>query len=125
MNAIVSDLDTMAVRPPFVRVQIAAAGRGSSQSGDSRSFTVTLGIVPDVGESSNGMKVSGIRPNGAGEKAGLKAGDILVGMAGKKIMNIYDYMGLLGELKAGDEVTLDVNRDGKVIQLKAVMQKRN
>lgn len=124
INAIVTDIDTMAARPPFVRVQIAAAGRGSS-SGDSRSFSVTLGIVPDVGESSNGMKVSGIRPNGAGEKAGLKAGDILIGMGGKKIMNIYDYMGMLGELKAGDEVVLEVNRDGKVIQLKAVMQKRN
>jgi cell envelope opacity-associated protein A len=34
-------------------------------------------------------------------------------------------MGLLGELKAGDEVTLEVNRDGKILQLKAVMQKRN
>jgi aminopeptidase YwaD len=125
VSAIVTDLDTMAVRPPFVRVQMASAGRGGSQSGDSRSFTVTLGIVPDVGESSTGMKVSGVRPNGAGEKAGLQAGDILVGMAGKKIMNIYDYMGLLGELKAGDEVVLDVIREGKTIQLKAVMQKRN
>lgn len=124
VNAIVSDLDTMSARPPFVRVQVAAAGRGSG-SGDSRSFTVTLGIVPDVGESSTGMKVSGVRPNGAGEKAGLKAGDILVAMGGKKIMNIYDYMGMLGELKAGDEVMLEVNRDGKVLQLKAVMQKRN
>ncbi len=124
VHAIVTDLDTMAVRPPFVRVQIAAAGRGNA-GGDSRSFSVTLGIVPDVGESSTGMKVSGVRPNGAGEKAGLKAGDILIGMGGKKIMNIYDYMGMLGELKAGDEVVLDVNRDGTVIQLKAVMQKRN
>ncbi|MBK7256720.1 MAG: PDZ domain-containing protein [Ignavibacteriae bacterium] len=86
---------------------------------------MTLGIVPDVGESSTGMKVSGVRPNGAGEKAGLKAGDILIAMGGKKIMNIYDYMGMLGELKAGDEVMLEVNRDGKVVQLKAVMQKRN
>lgn len=124
VNAIVTDLDTMAARPPFVRVQVASAGRGSG-SGDSRSFTVTLGIVPDVGESSTGMKVSGVRPNGAGEKAGLKAGDILIGMGGKKIMNIYDYMGMLGELKAGDEVMLEVNRGGSVIQLKAVMQKRN
>jgi membrane-associated protease RseP (regulator of RpoE activity) len=124
VGAIVTDLDTMATRPPFVRVQIAAASRGNA-SGDSRSFSVTLGIVPDVGESSTGMKVSGVRPNGTGEKAGLKAGDVLLGMGGKKIMNIYDYMGILGELKAGDEVMLEVNRDGKVIQLKAVMQKRN
>jgi aminopeptidase YwaD len=122
--AIVNDIDTMATRPPFVRVQIAASGR-SGQGGDSRAFTVTLGIVPDVGESNTGMKVSGVRPNGAGEKAGLKAGDVLIAMGGKKIMNIYDYMGLLGELKAGDEVTLEVNRDGTILQLKAVMQKRN
>lgn len=123
VDAIVRDLDTMAVRPPYVRVQVASASRGGG--GDSRGFSVTLGIVPDVGESSEGMKISGVRPNGAAEKAGIKAGDVLVSMGGKAILNIYDYMGMLGELKAGDEVPLEVRRDGAVLRLTAVMQKRN
>lgn len=121
---IVSDVDTMSVRPGFTRVQIASTGRGSP-TGDRRGFTVTLGIVPDVGESSSGMKISGVRPNGAAEKAGLKTGDIIIAIAGKKILNVYDYMGILGELKAGDEVRIDVMREGVPVTATAVMQKRN
>ena len=118
------DVDTLAVRPPFTRVQVASSGRGNS-GGDTRSYTVTLGIVPDVGESSNGMKISGVRANGPAEKAGLKTGDIITGLAGHKIMNVYDYMGVLGELKAGDQVDVEVLREGKTLKISAVMQKRN
>jgi len=124
VQAIVSDLDTMRTKPGFVRVQVAASGR-SGQGGDTRGFSVTLGIVPDVGESSDGMKISGVRPNGPAEKAGLKAGDVIVSMAGKKILNVYDYMGVLGELKAGDEITVEVIREGARQKFNAVMQKRN
>jgi hypothetical protein len=124
VQAIVNDLDTMQTRPGFVRVQVASSSRGD-QRGDTRGFSVTLGIVPDVAESSTGMKISGVRPNGPAEKAGLKAGDVILAMGGKKILNVYDYMGILGELKAGDEVEVEVSRDGKVLKVLAVMQKRN
>jgi len=120
---IVSEIDSMAVRPGFTRVASPAASR--SGGGDSRGFSVTLGIVPDVAESSTGMKISGIRPNGPAEKAGMKTGDIIMSMAGKKVLNVYDYMGMLGELKAGDSVEIEIERDGKPLKLTAVMQKRN
>jgi S1-C subfamily serine protease len=73
----------------------------------------------------HGEKISGVRPNGPAEKAGLKAGDVIVSLGGKKIMNVYDYMGILGELKAGDEVTVEINREGTSMKVQAVMQKRN
>jgi S1-C subfamily serine protease len=85
---------------------------------------VTLGIVPDFGQSSDGMKVSAVQPNRPAEKAGLKAGDVITKMAGKKVLNIYDYMGILGELKAGDVVDIEVLRDGNSLTLKATMEKR-
>jgi S1-C subfamily serine protease len=85
---------------------------------------VTLGIVPDYAEGTEGMKIGGLRPGGPAEKAGLKAGDIIVRMAGKKIMNIYDYMGMLGELKAGDKIDVEVTRSGELMSFTAVMEKR-
>jgi hypothetical protein len=119
-DAVAADIVQGADRPAFVRVQSQPGGMG----GDSRGFSVTLGIVPDYSESSSGMKISGVRANGAAEKAGLKSGDVIVGLAGKKILSIYDYMGILGELKAGDEVNVDVVRDGTPMTFKATMEKR-
>jgi aminopeptidase YwaD len=124
VRRITHDIDTMAVRPPFTRVQVAPGGRGNA-GGDSRGFTVTLGIVPDVGESTGGMKISGVRPNGAAEKAGLKTGDVITSIGGKKVLNVYDYMGILGELKAGQEVEVVILRDGVTMTMTATMQKRN
>ena len=92
--------------------------------GDSRGFRVTLGVIPDYGETQEGMKINGLRTAGPAEKAGMKPGDVIVKMAGKQVMNVYDYMGVLGELKAGEEVELEVKRDGEVVHLKAVMQAR-
>jgi S1-C subfamily serine protease len=77
-----------------------------------------------MAENSTGMKISGIRPNGPAEKAGMKTGDIIVSMGGKRILNVYDYAGMLGELKAGDSVEIELQRDGKPLKLTAVMQKR-
>ena len=116
---IVGDLQSEASRPTFTRVS------SSTASGDNRGFRVTLGIVPDYGEGANGLKIGSIRPGGTAEKAGLKAGDLIVMMAGKKVLNIYDYMGVLGELKEGDETEIEIVRDGTTMTVKALMQKRN
>ena len=117
---IAKDIDGMADRPLFAKVQTSAPAGG----GDTRGFRVTLGIVPDYAEGSEGMKIGGLRPGGPAEKAGMKAGDVIVKMRGKKIMNIYDYMGMLGELKAGESVEVEVMREGKHVTLTAEMAKR-
>jgi hypothetical protein len=120
VKKIVDAVDVMPERPAFARSQAPAP----ASSGDARSFSVTLGIIPDYAEGTEGMKIGGIRPNGPAEKAGLKAGDVITKMAGKKVLNIYDYMGLLGELKAGDVVEIEALRGGAIVTLKATMEKR-
>jgi hypothetical protein len=120
VKRIVDAVDVMPERPAFARSQAPAP----ASSGDTRSFSVTLGIIPDYAEGTEGMKIGGIRPNGPAEKAGLKAGDVITKMAGKKVLNIYDYMGLLGELKAGDVVEIEALRGGAIVTLKATMEKR-
>jgi hypothetical protein len=113
-------IDGMGERPLFVKVRSTAPAGG----GDTRGFRVTLGVVPDYGSTSEGMKIGGLRPGGPAEKAGMKAGDVIVKMGGKKIMNIYDYMGMLGELKPGDSVEVEVARDGSLMTFTAHMTKR-
>lgn len=120
VRSIALSVDTEAKRPDFTRV---AASPGMA-TGDTRGYSVTLGIVPDFAEGIEGMKIGGIKPKGPAELAGLKAGDVIVRMAGKKVMNIYDYMGVLSELKAGDIVEIVAQRDGSDVIVKATMQKR-
>jgi hypothetical protein len=108
--------------PEFVRVQSAMPSPGGG--GEGRPFTVTLGVIPDYAAEGEGMKIGGIRPGGPAEKAGLEPGDVIVGMKGKQILNIYDYMGILGELKAGDVVELDIVRGTDRKTFTATMQPR-
>ena len=117
---IANEIQSSTPKPKFTRAQ-TTAGMGG---GDSGGFTVTLGVIPEYGENLQGMKIGGTRPGGPADKAGLKAGDIIIGLAGKKVLNIYDYMGILGELKPGQVVDVEILRDGRTMKIAATMQKR-
>ncbi|MBI5472804.1 MAG: M20/M25/M40 family metallo-hydrolase, partial [Ignavibacteriae bacterium] len=117
---IANELQQVAEKPAFIKTQTTASMGG----GDGRGFTVTLGVVPDYGATVEGMRIDGTRAGGPAEKAGLKAGDVITKLAKKKVMNIYDYMGVLTELKTGDVVEIEVLRDGKSMVFSATMQKR-
>ncbi|MFC1563872.1 M20/M25/M40 family metallo-hydrolase [candidate division KSB1 bacterium] len=90
-----------------------------------RSFRVTLGVVPDFsGGEDEGFKITDVSPGGPAEKAGMKAGDTIIKLAGKEIKNIYDYMYMLGELKEGEEAEVVIKRGDKEMNLKVVLEKR-
>ncbi|MFP4471189.1 MAG: M20/M25/M40 family metallo-hydrolase [Bacteroidales bacterium] len=85
-------------------------------------FKVTLGIMPDFTSSENdGLGVDGVRPDGPADMGGLEKGDKIVAIDGKPITNIYDYMGRLKKLEAGQTIAVDVMRNEKkkvlIIQL--------
>ena len=63
------------------------------------------------------MLLSGVRGGAPADKAGLKAGDVIVQFAGKDIANIYDYTYALNAVKGGKPVEIEVMRKGKRIKL--------
>jgi S1-C subfamily serine protease len=65
--------------------------------------------------------IGGVRAGSPAEKAGLQAGDILVGFAGKTIRSIEEYTAALGESNPGDVVELKVDRKGKILLMKATL----
>ena len=78
-----------------------------------------LGTIPDYGESPiKGLKISGAAKGGPADKAGLRGGDIIVELAGRKIENIYDYTYAIEALKIGDEVDIVVVRGEERKKLK-------
>ena len=50
---------------------------------------------------------------GPAEKSGLRAGDIIVELAGQSIANIYDYTYALDLLKVGEPTPVVFTRDGE------------
>jgi hypothetical protein len=121
IQSVVRDVIAAPAPPAFAAVQSSGQGMGG---GDGQPFTVTLGVIPDYGSNVEGMKVGGLRPNGPAEKAGIKSGDVIVAMNGKKVLNIYDYMAILGELKPGDKPLVEIMRDGARLSVQPLMEKR-
>jgi Tol biopolymer transport system component len=86
--------------------------------GDVRSYGASLGTVPDyAGDGRPGVLLSGVRPGSAADQGGLRRGDLLVGLAGKEIRDIHDFMYVLQRAKPGEKATAVVVRDGQKVSL--------
>lgn len=108
---IVYDLQAAARRPTF------AVARTESNS-RSTGFRVYLGTIPTYADSSDGLRLDGVREGSPAEKAGLKAGDRVVKLAGRDVKNVYDYTQALSEMKVGQEYEVEVVREGRRLTLK-------
>ena len=53
---------------------------------------VTLGVMPDYAYSGNGLRIDGVSKGKTAEKAGLKAGDVLMQLGDYKFVDIESYM---------------------------------
>ena len=70
-------------------------------------------------ESPEGALVSNVERGGAADKAGIKSGDVIRKLNGQSIVASGDLPAMLSVASPGDKVTLDVWRDGKIVQLGA------
>jgi hypothetical protein len=87
---------------------------------------VTLGVVPDYSafDAGGGVKISGTTPGSPAADAGLQGGDVIVKWDEKKIDTLYDLSDQLAKGKPGQKVKLSVLRDGKPIELEAMLAAR-
>jgi serine protease Do len=66
-----------------------------------------------------GAEVVEVQPNTPAEKAGLRLGDVVVGLDGQKIRDNGQLTELLARYRPGAKVTLDVMRYGRALKLTA------
>lgn len=84
-----------------------------------------LGTIPDYAQGDVlGLRLSGVMQNGPAQKAGIRAGDVIVELAGRKIENIYDYTFGIEGLKIGEAVRIVVMRDGETLEFELVPESR-
>jgi aminopeptidase N len=96
-----------------VAVQSAEGARAAS-----------LGTVPDFSYSGDGIRISSATPGGAAAESGLQAGDVLLSFNGASLADLQVYSNLIRESIAGDIVTLEVSREGRVISVQVTLKAR-
>jgi len=87
---------------------------------------VMLGVMPSYGttQPGTGVTIAGTVPGSPADKAGLKSGDIIVGLGDAKIDGLEDLSQALATAKVGDEVAVRVLRDQQTLELRATLVKR-
>jgi S1-C subfamily serine protease len=100
------------------RLRFRESGPRPESVRTTRKKSVTLGIMPDfAGLVKNGMRADEVYPGRPGALGGMKKGDIITAINGKTVNNIQDYMFRMGQVKYGQQITVEVLRDNKKINL--------
>jgi Zn-dependent M28 family amino/carboxypeptidase len=108
---IVRDIDQGDKRPTYTVAKSESTGRATG-------FRVYLGTIPNYADTNDGLLLDGVRDDSPASAAGLKAGDRIVKIAGRDVHNVYDYTYALGEMKAGQEYSIEVVRGTERVTLK-------
>ncbi len=88
-------------------------------------LTAYLGTVPDYAQGDiKGVLLSGVSAAGPAAQAGVKGGDVIVELAGKKVENIYDYTFAIEALRVGQETEIAIRRGEEVLRLKVTPTSR-
>lgn len=88
----------------------------------SSDFKVTLGVMPDYLYSGKGLRIDGCKDGKPGSKAGLQKGDTIMKLGDFEIEDIYGYMEALGKFEKGQSTTMEVEREGKRLELKVTWE---
>lgn len=85
--------------------------------------TAVLGVITRK-EDAKGATITEVAEGSAAEKAGLKTGDVITGINDKKILEPQELYEAIGDLKAGDKITVTYLREGKERKSDATLDKR-
>ncbi len=69
-----------------------------------------------------GVYIDATTEDGAARKAGLKQGDVIVGINGSKVTSMSELQEQIGKYRPGDKVDVTVKRDGSTKQLPVVLR---
>ena len=76
--------------------------------------------APDSSEA-GGLVVQEVTKDSPAEKGGLKVGDVITRLADKEIKSLQDVLELLGKKRSGNEIEVQVKRDGETVKFKVTL----
>jgi membrane-associated protease RseP (regulator of RpoE activity) len=83
-----------------------------------------LGTIPDFSPVEHGVLLGGVREGSPAALAGLRTGDILVGLGGREVDDLYALTALLQSHQPGDRVVLEWVRDGERMRAETTLTAR-
>lgn len=99
--------------------------KAPENQGTRAAMTAYLGSIPDYAQGDiQGVLLSGVSKDGPAAQAGVKAKDIVIELAGRKVENIYDYTYAIEALKVGQETEIVVKRGSQTHRFKVTPQSR-
>ncbi len=114
VEQIVSDTDESPEPPKYVEVK----GNARVERQGSRPY---FGSIPDFGSEVKGYAIQGVSPGSPSDKAGLKGGDVIIEIGGRKITGLDDFDLALRRFSAGDTIDVTATRAGKEVKLKVTL----
>jgi len=108
------------------RLEVVKVAQSKPQGGGGgRGSRPSLGTIPDFAERKDpGVLLTGVIPGSPAQKAGLVAGDVVLRLGAKKILNLEDMQYALTGHRPGDVVELEYARDGKVKVVQVTLAER-
>src|SRR5262249_48611435 len=74
------------------------------------------GIVPDMTDQGEGVRVGSVQPGSGAESAGIKAGDRLLALGGVKTANLRALADALKDLAPGQTVDVEFARNAETLR---------
>lgn len=105
-----------------VKDQLVTHGRvqrgrlGIAIQGVDKELAQTFGL-----SDARGALVASVEPGSAADKAGLKAGDVVLTVDGTRVVDSADLPRIIGEKRPGNRVRLEIWRDGKAREVTATL----
>ena len=123
---------TAAAQSALERLEKQVRNRGESnlagekaQPADDADNTGYLGVVADDRQDiGKGVRIMEVLRGSPAERSGLKADDLVTGVAGKPVRSMEDFARILGPAPAGSQVQFEIKRDKKQQLLDVTLGKR-
>lgn len=124
--AIVSDLTVAAAnRRPALTLKRGAGEPPRQASGANAGYGAWLGSVPDFTPVERGVKLSGVTPGSPADTAGIRTGDIVLGIGTHDVPDLQAMTDALRAYKPGEVVDVQVLRGTERLALRVTLGDRS
>jgi S1-C subfamily serine protease len=117
-------VDYLAARSEPLQFSPSAAATQTSPAVATAARRAATGIVPDMTDQGEGVRVGSVQPGSGAEAAGIRPGDRLTAIGGVKITNLKGLADALRALQPGEIVDVEFARDAATIHGKLRLGER-